>query len=736
MLARDRDLARPARLTGFVARKEANSILLREEISRGVSTYRALPEVVTLNHTDICNLRCVMCPRNIAQGTHRLDQRVLSHVVNQLFPTAKKAVLTTSEGEPLGADFDFLLEQALRFEVRLDAVTNGVLLTQELYRRGRRAFDHLNVSLDSHEPEVYERIRLGSSHARVFGNLEAIAALRQEEPDDVLLSISAVVMRSNIEKLTEFVRFAASIGVDGVVFQRLLQDTKRTNSEALHPHYSVADVHARLDAAAAAAREVGVNLFVSEFGRENVMVRPLRAKVAPIVEGHGTCWFVAQDFNVMYTGEVYPCCIPTDHLLGNVLYEDPIEIWNGARFRKLREDHLTGRGNAFCSGCIHAPHLKAPKALQLNRAVRKTRMAVAHVRNKAVRRIRERTGAVIFDPGPPDVDALEFGFKRSLDRVTTEPIEAAPDAIHIDAESGIAHWLEAGTLWRSNDLRDGPHERLATLPRLAAHAGSAVFPVGTAVLFGFEGDGTVWRFAEGEVRPALRFEDDRSFLRRDAITADAHGRILVGEYGIFPGARCARIYASMDRGKSFQKVRHLEAARHIHLVQFIEGHGVVVTTGDLASERRMYVTTDGARFREVRSAWSGFTGIAKSNGSVHCGTDLATENGFVRFSGSLADTPEYRRLPDYCDAPIRKIIAIDDCTLVAWCRVDDDADYYDTDAWGSLLYSDDNGTTWTQLLTLTGAHDAVAESIELVSREPLCVVTVLTTEPVVMEIER
>ena len=64
--------------------KDANSRLLREDIAQGRVEFRALPEVVTLNHTDLCNLRCIMCPRNLAQGTHRLSRRVLGYLAEEL----------------------------------------------------------------------------------------------------------------------------------------------------------------------------------------------------------------------------------------------------------------------------------------------------------------------------------------------------------------------------------------------------------------------------------------------------------------------------------------------------------------------------------------------------------------------------------------------------------------------------------------------------------------------------
>ena len=69
-------------LPAFKAQKDENSRLLREDVARRSPRFRALPEVVTLNHSDLCNLRCVMCPRNLAQGTNRLSRRVLGYIAD------------------------------------------------------------------------------------------------------------------------------------------------------------------------------------------------------------------------------------------------------------------------------------------------------------------------------------------------------------------------------------------------------------------------------------------------------------------------------------------------------------------------------------------------------------------------------------------------------------------------------------------------------------------------------
>ncbi len=367
--------------TTLQERKAANSRLLREDLERRSVVYRAMPEIVGLHTSEICNLRCIQCPRHERQGRHSMSRNALERVCTTLFPSARKAILSAAAGEPLLAEFDLVLEQALRHEVLLDVITNGTLLTAELYSRAAPVLDHLNVSLDALDPELYRRIR-GGNLERVTGHLEAIRDQRRSRPDDVLLTISAVVLRENLAHLPDFVRAAARLDVDGVVLQRLQHQIKdsRRRDPFLDPGEEA--VRSVIEEARAVALDREVNLFLSEFGLENAVSAPPRDKRPPPLEGKGLCWFVAQEFAVMYTGDVYPCCFVTDHLLGNVLLQEPMEIWNGRAARRLRAAHFSGKGTLFCRGCKHAPHLPSPSPSRWTDLLRLARRAFVHARSR------------------------------------------------------------------------------------------------------------------------------------------------------------------------------------------------------------------------------------------------------------------------------------------------------------------------------------------------------------------
>jgi len=700
----------------YLELKRANSQLLRDDVERRAVVYRGLPEVVTLNHSDICNLRCVMCPRNLAQGKHRLDQRVLDHVVNELFPTAVKVVLTTAGGEPLAVDFDFLLERALRFGVRIDAVTNGVLLTRDLYLRARSALDHLNVSLDSHVPAVYERIRLGASFDRVVGNLAAVAEERRRQPDAVLLSLSAVVMRSNLPHLADFVRFAHRFAPDGIVFQRLRHEVKPTPEEEPSTAMPSAEVRGHLDAAAAAARDVGLNLFMTELGIPSVIAQHPRPKMPSTIEGRGLCWFLAQNFNVMYTGEVFPCCIPTDYCLGDVRYQDPAAIWNGAPMQRLRAAHLSRRGTVFCSGCLHAPHLPARGPEKVVGAVRWTRARSSLARSWVRRKVVRRHVPPIFAAPEPALAHHDGGFADAPEpaRVTTFGDDVDVATVH--PVDGSTWYVRAGRLLRCATAASPAAEVARLSQDERARVSCLYFVSADAALFSIEGSGQLQRL-QRMPSIALSLSDPRSFVRQSGVSVGADGTVWAGEYGVFPGARCARVYRSQDGGNSFEQVQHLPA-RHVHLVQALADGRVLVTTGDLAGERRLYVGSGGRGFRCVRRAWSGFVAGACTAGGLHFGTELPAGNGLLRFRAGIDAVPEFRALPPALDLQVRRLVRTEDATLYALCAMDADLSRQRAGRCAVLLASHDDGATWSVVHRFAADWSDATEDIVLLPGAP------------------
>jgi hypothetical protein len=485
------------------------------------------------------------------------------------------------------------------------------------------------------------------------------------------------------------------------VFQRLLHSVKPTPEEDPETHCGADAIRESFTRAEAAAREVGVNLYLTEFGLPSVLARPLRSKRPDPLLGQRLCWFMAQNFGVMYTGEVYPCCVPTDHSLGNVLYDDPVSIWNGRAAQDLRAAQMSGRGTVFCSGCLHAPHLPARPIGAVQEAVRVVRRAWHHGVGSLQRRWRAGRSATLIDPPRPPTVTCDGGFtRRPAGRDVVTPVPNLRNDVAAVAADGSLLLIRDGELVRVGAYDDVPRVLVRLHPEPAPRATLLKFVAPGTLMAAFAGGGRVLRIRLDEPTPrvdvALELSDPRAFVRQPAAAIAPDRSIVIGEYGVHPGARCGRLYRASSATGAFSEFVWLDWARHIHAVHAARDGSILFTTGDLAERRRfLHIAPGSSRPRTIESAWSGFTSIAETDEAYHFGTDLRSSNALLRRSLSLREPAQARALPDSIDLQVRDIVAVGGGRLVALLGMDADLVDRRDGRRASVLVSDDAGSSWS-----------------------------------------
>ena len=401
----------------------------------------------------------------------------------------------------------------------------------------------------------------------------------------------------------------------------------------------------------------------------------------------------------------------------------------GKPIQKLRAAHLSRRGTTFCTGCLHAPHLPDRQDTKLRTAWKKARVKVSETMIKLRENYHARFTPRIFAPDVPEVIDRTQGCadRTELGRVRSTPHIGSVAAV--DPRDGSLWSLEGRALVHRARV-DGPSATVAEVDSDALPA--CLYIARDGVLFGFE-DGRLQRFSGGATTTVLELSDSRSFVRLAGIDGDGNGSIVVGEYGVFPGARCAHIYRSRDGGRTFRHIQYLRAARHVHVVHRFDDGRFAVTTGDIADERRLYVGRAGGRFRCVQRGWSGYTSMAQTVGAVHCGTDLEANNGIVTFRRGLARPPEYRRLPSGHDCQVRQLLHVGQGRLVALCVADDTPELR-ADQRGVVLCSIDDGRTFDVVYRFAADWHDVPDSMLVLSRDPVTLLLLADSQSMVLEL--
>ena len=194
-----------------------------------------LPQVLEIEPTDTCNLRCRACHVSFMQHekTNLLDLSLLSKleclrgqyaIVGSVFePIVHPGILDILE---------FLSNQ----ECRIEMITNGTRLDEAMVNGlAQSNLYYINFSFDGIRPQTYEYIRRRASHADV---LDGILRVRQRyEGRPTFFNLNYTMMRSNLDELSEATEFWDGHGFDAMnfIFVVIREPDSSIIKESLYP---------------------------------------------------------------------------------------------------------------------------------------------------------------------------------------------------------------------------------------------------------------------------------------------------------------------------------------------------------------------------------------------------------------------------------------------------------------------------------------------------------------------
>lgn len=314
---------------------------------------------VTLDITSRCPLRCIMCRKThmeTREVQHDMDFDLFQKIAAEVFPHAR-SVLLSSAGEPLmSRHFIDAIDIANRYSVPEILFTSSGLHLDP--RRARQIVDRevggVEFSVDGASASVYNGIRVGSDFDRVVRNIRYLAAYkRQKEAARPVIRLNFVLMRRNIDELVPLLDLAADLGAEEILCQHLIVFNDVMKGESLFLDKELANQ--RLTEAKERAATLGIRfyhppLFVLDSGEardggSELETRPQKLDSLP------RCTDPWRKIAFDYLGQVYPCCAWKEVPLGDIRVNTFQEIWNGSRYRRLRETLLTGPLIKSCAEC-------------------------------------------------------------------------------------------------------------------------------------------------------------------------------------------------------------------------------------------------------------------------------------------------------------------------------------------------------------------------------------------------
>ncbi|MFH1370992.1 MAG: radical SAM protein [Planctomycetota bacterium] len=305
------------------------------------------PRYIEIEVTTRCNLRCIMCEHtywDIKPRDLTLDQ--FGYIVDQ-FPRLKWIGVTGIGSSFLNRDFLDMLRYVKKKNVYVELFDSFNNLNEEIIDQVVREglIDRFIASVDAATKDTYERIRVGADFDKVLNNVKTLVkAKRKYRTHFPEFSFHYIISRLNFEEMPDFVRLIHQVtGGDnvGILFTKLLHTFEQVEDIILEELPE--EIRSQT---VSLARQLGIRLMWTKDLRENRQ---------PVIEcTEWTMPFIFAD------GSVIPCCAGNEAnrrefqvrtRMGNILSQDFESIWNGQKFRDLRDRVHRGETPEPCVDC-------------------------------------------------------------------------------------------------------------------------------------------------------------------------------------------------------------------------------------------------------------------------------------------------------------------------------------------------------------------------------------------------
>ena len=274
-------------------------------LATGRDTAPRPPEIVQIESTNICNAKCVFCPRDDMdrkQGV--MDMALFRKVADECAALGIEHVRMHNYGEPF---VDRSLVEKVRYAKQVGIpqvgmISNGSLISEEAARGMIEAgLDAINISVDASGKDVFEKTRVGLKYDKVIGNIERLVRLRADAGKTRPKLILSFVRQDNSEDERAFIEHWRKI------------------ADKIH----VTDLHN----------------WAGTLNQQSQVNYP--------------CYRPWLTFTALWDGRVSLCCADFDGrtILGDLRTQSIQAIWNSDAYRAVRRQHLESGGPDICRAC-------------------------------------------------------------------------------------------------------------------------------------------------------------------------------------------------------------------------------------------------------------------------------------------------------------------------------------------------------------------------------------------------
>lgn len=343
-------LSRHARsvLAHSTPRKLVNLLWTEAEYRLGATKVRGRPYILIVDPTNICNLRCPLCPTGANQQGRRkqlMKFETFTRVIDELAPYAYEVNLHNWGESILHPHVFDMIEYARERNLATNMSAHFNTVSDEAIERlVTSGLEYLCLSIDGASQATYSKYRVNGNFDKVIANARKLVlrkrALNGRTP---YIEWQFIVFRHNAHEIGRARELAQEIGVDrfrlippGIAFE--MTDTERLKQEWFVP--------------AGTQVEDGIADFRDQHDEP--------------------CFYLYRSFTINPDGKVAPCCIVygEHNDFGSYLEEGFDAIWNGAKYRSARAQFRKGGVVTTPTVCDRCTWFKKPAGGPGSHAVR------------------------------------------------------------------------------------------------------------------------------------------------------------------------------------------------------------------------------------------------------------------------------------------------------------------------------------------------------------------------------
>jgi MoaA/NifB/PqqE/SkfB family radical SAM enzyme len=296
-----------------ITKTELNFLFKTENIS-------SHPYLLTIDPTNICQLKCPLCATGQNKSTRqkgKLSFRLFKKVIDELGDYLVEVHLIWW-GEP------FLNDEILKFVKYAHNKNVGTFISTNFSLSFKGKFiekivasglDILNISLDGLTKDIYNKYRVGGNFDLVLDNIKLLVlAKKRRKKDKPLIEWQYLVNKYNEFQIPKISRFAASLGVNSVIFEELLILFGQSDRN---------------------------NINIKKWLPSNPKYQPKAFSLKNNKSDNITkrkCWWLYRGVAISHDGGVSPCCYNNfiENDFGSVSGVTFSEIWNNEKYLSSR----------------------------------------------------------------------------------------------------------------------------------------------------------------------------------------------------------------------------------------------------------------------------------------------------------------------------------------------------------------------------------------------------------------